>query len=144
MFNWYEAWEQCLHNNMTLLAMDSAHKYRQITMLLKEVLPNNLTYSYWIGAHDLARAKHFVWQSTGRAMQFTNWSSSQPSYGSDHCVRIARSKEDQWIDSVCSNNYGYICENLQCSNERSLVYENGTPSSKYNVNFWNVLGNQKS
>ncbi|XP_013107284.1 lectin subunit alpha [Stomoxys calcitrans] len=140
MFNWFQAWEECLQNNMTLLAVDSSYKHRQITLLLKELFPKNLTY--WIGAHDWIRPKQFVWQSTHAAMHFSDWVAGQPNYGSDHCVRNSAA-ENQWYDSNCHDNYGFICENLQCSNEKNLAYEKSTVTSKYNVHFWNVLGNQK-
>lgn len=66
----------------------------------------------YIGAHDLAKPRHFVWTATGKEFDFTNWAEFEPNNyeNREHCVQIGLYDNSTWNDVDCSLNLGYICE----------------------------------
>ncbi|XP_073827071.1 lectin subunit alpha-like [Musca autumnalis] len=141
--NWYQAWEECLNKNMTLITIDSYNKQKYVDNLIDMFYASK--FSYWLAAHDNAVAKRHVWATTGKPMYFTNWAKGQPTYSTNyHCI-YSSSNDGQWYDTICTNTQYFICENLQCttteSNDDDFEY-GGVPKElkKYNVNIWNHLG----
>ncbi|XP_005176182.2 lectin subunit alpha-like [Musca domestica] len=109
-YNWFQARNECLQKNMTLIAIDSSEKSALLTSLLKRVFekPHNL----WIGGDDLGQQDVFVWSSTGKRFEFTNWSKGNPSHnhGLEHCVNLWEHSDFEWNDAPCSESKGFICE----------------------------------
>ncbi|XP_005178145.2 lectin subunit alpha [Musca domestica] len=143
-FNWYQAWEECLNRNMTLITLDSFYKQQQIDGIIQMNYAKKLTF--WMAAHDNAVDKRHTWATTGKILSFTNWAKDQPNYAAnDHCL-LTHDSTGQWHDFPCTSKLGFVCEILQCTNTKSGDLENGELSKelkKYNVNIWNLLGSHR-
>ncbi|XP_073822444.1 lectin subunit alpha-like [Musca autumnalis] len=143
-FNWYQAWEECIAKNMTLITIDSFYKQQQFDGLIQMHYPKKLTF--WLAAHDNAVAQRHVWATTARPLSFTNWAKDQPNYANnDHCLLIHEST-GQWHDFPCSSNLGFVCEIQACTNKNAGDWESVELSKelkKYNVNVFNLFGNSK-
>lgn len=66
----------------------------------------------WLGAHDLGTNGNYIWVSTGKPLDFSNWSQGNPDNhkGLEHCAHIWDRGDFEWNDSPCSYKIGYICE----------------------------------
>uniref|UniRef100_T1PK09 Lectin C-type protein n=1 Tax=Musca domestica TaxID=7370 RepID=T1PK09_MUSDO len=109
-YNWFEAWEECAMRNMTLIAIDTAEKNTIVDKVLRnrfEKCPN-----LWLGGNDLGLEGKFVWSSTGKRFEFSNWSKGQPdNYKSnEHCVHYYTITDFEWNDAPCTSKIGFICE----------------------------------
>ncbi|XP_061388521.1 lectin subunit alpha-like [Musca vetustissima] len=130
-YNWYQARNECLLKNMTLITVDTSEKSELLTSLLKRIFEKS--HNLWIGADELGQEDHFVWSSTGKRFEFTNWSKGKPSHnqGQEHCVNLWESSDFEWNDAPCNELKGFICEeNLhlraakqELQHMKNLVYE---------------------
>lgn len=79
------------------------------------------TANYWVGASDLGYEGHFVWQSTGRPLKYTNWHSHGPNNWCDetnvceNCVGLwyVGKKRREWNDFICTQKLYFVCEYLR-------------------------------
>ena len=75
--------------------------------------------SFWIGLTDEAREGTWVWASSGKVANFTQWDKDRPINNSktENCARIWYN--GNWDDQDCSANFdkvnviGAICELVQ-------------------------------
>lgn len=60
----------------------------------------------------MAEQGDFVWSSTGKRFEFTNWSPTNPSHnhGLEHCVNLWDASDFEWNDAPCNERKGFICE----------------------------------
>uniref|UniRef100_A0A1I8QA53 C-type lectin domain-containing protein n=1 Tax=Stomoxys calcitrans TaxID=35570 RepID=A0A1I8QA53_STOCA len=141
-FNWFQAWEECLNLNMSLLTPDTFYKQQQVNGILELSFDKN--FSYWLAGHDNAVEKRHVWATTGKAFGFTNWAKAQPNWSTnDHCILVHEST-NQWHDFPCATKLGFVCEIRQCSMEKPEVLDanHWMNQKKYTINVWNVLANR--
>uniref|UniRef100_A0A1I8QD53 C-type lectin domain-containing protein n=1 Tax=Stomoxys calcitrans TaxID=35570 RepID=A0A1I8QD53_STOCA len=108
-FNWFQAWNECVSQNMVLITVDTWEKNEDLTQLLRE---NSLKSNLWIGGHDWGDKGRFVWSSTGKRFTFTNWSKGNPDNVRDvgSCVHYWKSADYEWNDAQFNNTFGFICE----------------------------------
>ncbi|XP_013101567.1 lectin subunit alpha-like [Stomoxys calcitrans] len=109
-YNWFQARNECLLKNMSLITVDTSEKSAALTSLLKRIFdkPHNL----WLGGDDLGQENVFVWSSSGKRFEFTNWSHGNPSHnrGQEHCVNLWDATDFEWNDAPCNELKGFICE----------------------------------
>lgn len=66
----------------------------------------------WLGGNDLGETGKYIWISTGKQFDFTNWSTGSPDNykGLEHCAHIWAVTDFEWNDGSCQSKIGYICE----------------------------------
>ncbi|XP_059224272.1 lectin subunit alpha [Stomoxys calcitrans] len=109
-FTWFEANNECAIRNMTLIAVDTFEKNQVIDSLLRKKFP--VSPNLWIGGSDLGQEGKFIWSSTGKSFEFTNWQHQQPdnSKNDEHCVHYRINSDFEWNDAQCWGKMGFICE----------------------------------
>ena len=71
-------------------------------------------YEYFVDGTDRNREGHWIWESTGEEMQYTNWIHGQPdnSYG-EHCLAVRGDHKDygrKWNDMPCGHELPFVCQ----------------------------------
>lgn len=69
----------------------------------------------WLGGHDLGETGKYIWPSTGKQFDFSNWSAGNPDNykGLENCAHIWDTTDFEWNDAACKTKMGYICEENQ-------------------------------
>ncbi|XP_075159347.1 lectin subunit alpha-like [Haematobia irritans] len=109
-YTWFEAGIECAIRNMTLITVDTVERNQAVDALLRKKFQN--IPNLWIGGSDLGEEGKFVWSSTGKPFEFTNWQSQQPdnNKNDEHCVHYRRTSDFEWNDAQCWEKFGFICE----------------------------------
>lgn len=64
----------------------------------------------WIGATDCATDK-WIWASTFAPVTYSNWYSNEPNGKTkENCGEIYPTYNGKWNDSVCENEYVFVCK----------------------------------
>ncbi|KAM7348125.1 lectin subunit alpha-like [Cochliomyia hominivorax] len=109
-FNWFEAWNECAARIMSLIAVDTLEKHKALDEVLRKKFtkPPNL----YLGGNDLGESGKYIWYSTGKPFDFSNWSSGNPDNykGVENCAHIWDQTDFEWNDTTCKSKMGYICE----------------------------------
>ncbi|XP_037822118.1 lectin subunit alpha-like [Lucilia sericata] len=110
-YNWFEAWNECSAKNMTLVAVDTLEKNAALIKILKTKFDDKHS-NIWIGGNDLGNSGYFMWYSTGKRFEFTNWSKGNPDHYTEleHCVHYFDRTDFEWNDANCMQKMGFICE----------------------------------
>lgn len=66
----------------------------------------------WIGGNDLGEEGTFIWSSTGKRFEFSNWSKGQPDNykNNENCAHYYDITDYEWNDASCLFKMGFICE----------------------------------
>ena len=85
-----------------LIEIDSAEENRAIFAEMKR---RNLFPNFWLGITDRHSEGHWVLESTGKSVVFTEWNSGEPNsagtYGSENCAYI--NYYYKWNDIYCND-----------------------------------------
>ncbi|XP_061389147.1 lectin subunit alpha-like [Musca vetustissima] len=131
-YNWLSAQQACSRRNLQLVEIKSAAKNEALVEVLSSTFkrPINL----WLGANDEFNTNQdpkrpFYWSSSGKRMDFTNWSEGSPANAgsNEHCVHIcAKTQNYEWSDLPCTEQIGLICEEQPSYNtHRASLQEKG-------------------
>lgn len=103
--NWYTALEICQAHQMQLVTLDRFQDNKDLEELREKYGP----VRFWIGATDLGEDFKFVWASTGRIVDSSNWRPFEPDnyLGLESCVEVSK---DGWNDSNCQNVFPFFCQ----------------------------------
>jgi hypothetical protein len=93
------------------------HDQRAIEMFLNQTDPTGQN-RFWIGLTDLAHEGHWVWMSSGRVAEYTNWKNHDNHNTTEHFVQILNAAEGRlWNDcpnqsgiSVCTKPFHGLCQ----------------------------------
>jgi hypothetical protein len=83
------------------------HEQKAIELFLSQADPNGENY-FWIGLSDIAHEGKFVWMTSGKPAEFTNWGTEEPNNSKlkEHFGRILNNKgQRKWNDD--SNIHSY-------------------------------------
>lgn len=120
-YSWTEAFISCMDRNMTLVTINTEQKSNEINQLVKKIF--NTNKNLWVGG-IMSRypQNRYIWLSTGKPFNYTNWDSSNPNFyeSKQYCIQIGLNNQMQWNDYPCYEKLGFICE----SDEKHLKYEN--------------------
>ncbi|KAM7355861.1 uncharacterized protein ACRADG_001806 [Cochliomyia hominivorax] len=109
-YTFTEALIACMEMNLTLLAMDSHTKTKEINRIFEFDIGRN--EKVWVdGIFSRYPQHHFVWLSTRKQFVYTDWDYNSPNfYDKDQfCVNIGHSNME-WNDEFCNFQHGFICE----------------------------------
>ncbi|XP_065358746.1 putative mediator of RNA polymerase II transcription subunit 12 [Calliphora vicina] len=87
---------------MTLTAIESDTEQQALVPILNGS-------KLWLGGLMVPNTRHFVWISTGKPFQYTNWFQGNPDF-INNCVLSGLDIDN---DIRCTFPYGYICEQPQ-------------------------------
>ena len=84
-----------------LVEIDSAEENRAIVAEIKRRNFYSKKIQVWLGITDRHSEGHWVLESTGKSVVFTNWSSGEPnnSGSGEHCAAML----SRWTDLKCSD-----------------------------------------
>ena len=87
-----------------LVEIDSAEENRAIVAEIKRRNFLSRKINFWLGITDRHSEGHWVLESTGKSVVFTNWHSGEPNnWGSgENCAHTSVAYE--WNDRKCSDN----------------------------------------
>jgi len=106
-YTWAEAQEACRARSMELASVHSAEENRFMWDLIN--VYNEVYAASWIGFTDADIETIFVW-TDGTTVDYTNWSSGQPSSGyTEDCTDMSSGNDGQWWDKDCSLDKGVLC-----------------------------------
>uniref|UniRef100_A0A1A9W340 C-type lectin domain-containing protein n=1 Tax=Glossina brevipalpis TaxID=37001 RepID=A0A1A9W340_9MUSC len=114
-YNWFQAWNECASRNMSLIEFSTVEKYSSIRNLLKNASYTNR--NLWLGGTDLGEEGTFIWASTGKKFDYTNWHQNNPDnyLSKEHCVHIWEGTNFEWNDNDCWAKMGIICQENRCN-----------------------------
>ena len=93
-----------------LVEIDSEEENRAI---VAEIKRRNFLLAFWLGITDRHSEGHWVLESTGKSVVFTNWSSGEPNNaGGEDCAHINDGNiyTKNWNDISCNQQLGALCE----------------------------------
>ncbi|CAC5389919.1 unnamed protein product [Mytilus coruscus] len=84
----------------------------QSDLLMNLAKTNGPGQSYWLGGRDDVIEGIWMWASTDRAFNYTDWYPGQPdnSGGNENCVHMYAAWSLKWNDDPCKTAYRFICE----------------------------------
>lgn len=67
--------------------------------------------SFWTSASKLGDTVYY-WLTTGKKLQFNDWSAGQPNhyYSSTNCILLCHSDDLKWKNVDCTDVYRVMCE----------------------------------
>jgi hypothetical protein len=90
-----------------LVEIDSAEENRAIIDEIKRQNFLSRKIKFWLGITDRHSEGHWVLESTGKSVVFTNWNSGEPNNagrsGSENCAIIASGSDYMWNDIFCNS-----------------------------------------
>uniref|UniRef100_A0A8D1DZY9 Macrophage mannose receptor 1 n=1 Tax=Sus scrofa TaxID=9823 RepID=A0A8D1DZY9_PIG len=114
--NWQEARKACIGFGGNLASIRNEKEQAFLTYHMKDS-----TFNAWTGLNDVNSEHTFLW-TDGRGVHYTNWGKGYPggrrsslSYEDADCVVIIGGKSrdaGKWMDDICDNKRGYICQTL--------------------------------
>ena len=96
-----------------LVEIDSAEEDRAIVAELERRKFYSQKINFWLGITDRHSEGHWVLESTGKSVVFTDWKSGEPNnagrFGSEHCAYIndlykwndVHCNESSWLTALC-------------------------------------------
>ncbi|XP_059469035.1 C-type lectin BfL-2-like [Neocloeon triangulifer] len=110
---WLDAVKQCREQGYELLTVESQAEEDEVLAVFGPYITNRL----WLGGTDLGKEGSFYWYSTGAPLNFTAWHAGEPSGNNpsngvkEDCLQYQnKNGVILWNDSVCENEYNFICE----------------------------------
>ncbi|XP_065089681.1 perlucin-like [Ochlerotatus camptorhynchus] len=114
---WNGAVEYCTRNGWMLAVVNSEAKQKKIESLANKLdAVKSGKVELWIGANDLNKEGHFVWNGNGKPVAYSKWLPGKPDNknGKEHCVHLwyekAKNLNWGWNDVVCSSKRRFVCE----------------------------------
>ena len=121
-----------------LVEIDSAEEDRAIFAEIQRSNFFSRKIYFWLGITDRHSEGHWVLESTGKSVVFTNWHSGEPNNsGSDE--NCAHTIHHNWNDRKCSDKQGYgwmrtaLCEKWKSKKEIWNII-NVSPPWQFNKN----------
>ena len=71
----------------------------------------------WLGATDIQSEGVWIWNSSGSALTYTNWSLGDPDNygGNENCLHMWHNL-GEWNDAYCYSSLAILCEQIfDCS-----------------------------
>ena len=67
----------------------------------------------WLGATDIQSEGVWIWNSSGSALTYTNWSLGEPQNlgGNENCLHMWLYL-GEWNDNTCDNTLATLCEHI--------------------------------
>ena len=93
-----------------LIEIDSAEENRAVFAEMKR---RNLFPNFWLGITDRHSEGHWVLESTGKSVDFTNWSFGEPNNGygrGEECAHVKNNDSFDWNDRDCNYKLRTFCE----------------------------------
>ncbi|XP_038055180.1 perlucin-like protein [Patiria miniata] len=102
----------CQNDGAWLVSIRDGDSMKWINGLYKEYKRSPCNQYYWIGANDLNKEGHFVWQEDGNEIKYHFWEGGEPNNkDNEDCVRV-NSDNFEWNDEDYdrSREYCFVCE----------------------------------
>ncbi|XP_076811320.1 uncharacterized protein LOC143456921 isoform X1 [Clavelina lepadiformis] len=116
---WDAANESCSQNHARLVTIASHDVMEFLRRLIRghtceESACEDEVHDYWIGLNDKAEPDTYVWSdgTTLTSSSYHNWSKRARRRHKflKECVRLSPLYKFKWLDSICNEEYSYICE----------------------------------
>ncbi|XP_072392017.1 macrophage mannose receptor 1-like [Diabrotica undecimpunctata] len=115
----------CRNINMTLLDIESEAENEAVYKFIKD---KNEGDNYWSSGSRIIDGKSWLWLSTGKEIEYTNWDNGEPNTNDDYCLslRIDNRNKVFWRDDGCGAEKPFICKAAADENEnrQSKVWSN--------------------
>ncbi|XP_045479170.1 perlucin-like [Harmonia axyridis] len=113
--NFFKAMQFCRDHGMNLLSIESDDENTRISDHLSKHAKG--IDHFWTSGSDLGEEGKFVWLSTGKYLNYTNWSPPQPDNSGkiENCLELWKIDRYIWNDIPCTNQYNFICEMKECT-----------------------------
>ncbi|CAG9821701.1 unnamed protein product [Phaedon cochleariae] len=104
----------CEQINMKLLTIRSHEENERIFKYIREASVGN---DYWTSGTRLVDGYNWLWLPYGETVDYTNWSTRQPSHLTEKCLQLWVVRGQlEWNDRSCDYRYWFICERLNNQN----------------------------
>ncbi|XP_033100449.1 C-type lectin galactose-binding isoform-like [Anneissia japonica] len=107
--NWFTAKSACQNEQSSLTTLSSLGEAFDVYDMVND---NGGCY-IWIGYHDNDVEGQWVWVDPTEHTSFEDWYGAPGYDTSKNCVLSDCDLHHYWIDEVCSDAYGYVCEKDQ-------------------------------
>ncbi|XP_062581843.1 perlucin-like protein [Saccostrea cucullata] len=107
--SWVEAIRMCELHGGVLADISSSEEQA----FIESMVQRQNGHTYWLGGSDWTTEGAWVWETTGKAISYTNWHHGQPdnSHNIEHCLYLDTQSHYRWFDRDCHDALHYICEN---------------------------------
>ncbi|XP_018570485.1 perlucin-like [Anoplophora glabripennis] len=107
--NFLQAHLFCKIMHMNLMTIQSKEETDEIKTILQK---NGITGDFWTSATRMFDGKTWIWMSTAKPVQYTNWSPGHPNNQNDHCILAIRTRTGliYWNNRNCNCRSFFICE----------------------------------
>jgi len=110
--SWKKATKSCHKMGAELVTIRSKAVMNFLKSLLK--MKDEYVGYFWIGLNDRKKDKRYVW-SDGKVLssdEYSHWAKRAGMRNSKQkkCVKLSEWDHYQWLDGVCAEQNGYICE----------------------------------
>ena len=123
---WYEAKQTCKQSGGHLVEIESMYEMNNLGRAIESLSWDASVHGVWIGLNDVFHDGTWVWDHSGRPLDFSNWAPGEPDNkrGAEHCgvsftnphpthAWIGLPRVRKWSDVSCEergDHYGAICE----------------------------------
>ena len=120
---WYEAKQTCKQSGGHLVEIESSEEVDALReAILSETWDDTNIDGIWIGLNDVFHDGTWVWDHSGRPLEFSAWAADEPDNfrGAQHCGVSFTNPEGstvssvgEWFDFSCEGpavHFGTICE----------------------------------
>ncbi|XP_071140577.1 perlucin-like [Mytilus edulis] len=111
--SWSDAKSHCksLGAQLAELKDFDTNEFAKHFLNLKYLFHNEQTrHNFFIGLSDQDQTNVWKWAGSGETADFTDWTSGEPSGGSEHCTVLWGYIGYWWNDEECQKQFQYICE----------------------------------
>nr|XP_023012622.1 uncharacterized protein LOC111502712 [Leptinotarsa decemlineata] len=131
--NFLQAVEFCQMINMQLVTITSEEENSRIHKYIRDTIGGD---SWWTSGSRILDGERWVWISTGKQVEYTNWLVGQPDNMNDLCINLIHQRNNGlfWNDINCNTAMQVICEapNADYNYEEERRNKKGT----YYDNYW--------
>ncbi|VDI36192.1 Hypothetical predicted protein [Mytilus galloprovincialis] len=109
MFDWFVSQSSCRAHNARLAEIETK---AQSDILIHLAKTNGPGQSYWLGGRDDVIEGVWMWASTDREFNYTDWAPGQPDNyaGNENCLHLYATQAMKWNDMTCTYKNRFICE----------------------------------
>ncbi|VDI10872.1 low affinity immunoglobulin epsilon Fc receptor [Mytilus galloprovincialis] len=119
-FDWFVSQSSCRAHNARLAEIETKAQSDILKNLAKTSGPGQ---SYWLGGRDDVIEGVWMWASTDKAFNYTDWSPGQPDNGggNENCLPMHAGYGLKWNDKQCKTAYRFICEKEYSSDGSEII-----------------------